>query len=97
MKKGDYFLLFIAIILFAFVPWWYALVSILLLLLVDAVLYNLRVIKIIPEDERDQQLLKMAQGAKMSNTTLPSGFLVPQAPDGTIWVVIGEAIYLVKL
>jgi len=38
-------------------------------------------------DKRDLQFLQMAEGSMLSNTTLPSGKLVPVPPEGTIWRV----------
>jgi hypothetical protein len=36
----------------------------------------------------------MAEGAKMSNTTLPSGKVVPAPPEGMVWRVRGGKIVL---
>jgi hypothetical protein len=38
-------------------------------------------------DRRDLNFLRIAEGAKMSNTTLPSGKVVPAPPEGMIWRV----------
>jgi hypothetical protein len=47
-------------------------------------------------DPRDLKLLQFAEGAKMSNTTLPSGKVVPVPPAGMVWRVRGGKIVLEK-
>lgn len=43
----------------------------------------------------DIQFANIAQAAKVSGATLPSGFEVPTAPDGEEWVVFGASLVLV--
>jgi hypothetical protein len=45
-------------------------------------------------DQRDLNFLRMAEGTKLSNTTLPSGKVVPIPPEGTVWRVRGGKIVL---
>jgi hypothetical protein len=45
-------------------------------------------------DQRDLNFLRIAEGAKMSNTTLPSGKVVPAPPEGMVWRVRKGAIVL---
>lgn len=45
----------------------------------------------------DIQFARIAPMARVSGTTLPSGFKVPAAPEGEEWVVFGTSIVLVSL
>lgn len=69
-----------------------------LAILLGGILYLRRLPKIItPFHPDDKALLRMAQGAIMSNTTLPSGFNVPADKHGRVWFVEGETLRLVDL
>lgn len=46
------------------------------------------------KNKKDLRFLENAEGAKLSNTRLPSGRLVPAAPDGLIWRVRDGKIVL---
>ncbi len=39
------------------------------------------------KNKKDLKFLDSAEGARMNNTRLPSGALVPEAPEGTVWRV----------
>ena len=44
-------------------------------------------------DQRDLSFLHIAEGTKLSNTTLPSGKVVPIPPEGTVWRVrVGKIV-----
>jgi hypothetical protein len=45
-------------------------------------------------DRRDLNFLRIAEGAKMNNTTLPSGKVVPVPPEGMMWRVRKGTIVL---
>lgn len=45
-------------------------------------------------DKKDLKFLRKMEGADLSNTKLPSGTLVPPAPDGTTWKVQNGQIVL---
>lgn len=40
----------------------------------------------------DLRLISFAQGARFSETVLPSGFRVPKASEGKIWVAEGKKL-----
>jgi hypothetical protein len=46
------------------------------------------------KDRRDLNFLRIAEGAKMSNATLPSGKVVPAPPAGMVWRVRKGTIVL---
>lgn len=96
--KPFYRMIPFAILLYTMVwKWEYVVIFCFLAFFVSSYLHSLTSMTIIrPRDERDRQFLTIAQGSTMSNTTLPSGFVVPKAPEGAIWVVMGEEICLVN-
>ena len=46
------------------------------------------------KNKKDLRFLENAEGARLSNTRLPSGTLVPAAPDGLIWRVRNGKVVL---
>jgi len=44
----------------------------------------------------NHQFLEMAQGATVTEATLPNGYKVPKAPKGKAWVVRRRSLYLEK-